>query len=282
MRPLFVALGVLLSVGAANLVNAQERFVERVQDLDLTDQQEAKIADIQKECQPKVQEAKQALGALVQEEVNKIREVLNAEQKQKVQALRDARGERADRQDRREECLAHAVANLKELDLTDAEMTKIGEIRTEFRPQMAKAVKELEGLLTDAQKQARENALASGKSRKEVLQALQLTAAQKEKVAAVGKELRATVRGELEQIQSVLSAGQEEKVQELRGERKERVRDRRAYRIANLPDLNLTAEQKTKIASIREEYRPKIQEAGNTLRAAARDGVQQIVAVIKG
>jgi len=46
--------------------------------------------------------------------------------------------------------------------------------------------------------------------------------------------------------------------------------------------LNLTEEQRTKIASIREEYRPKIQEAGNKLRAAARDEVEQLVAVVKG
>jgi len=279
MRTLSVGLAVLLSVGAANLANGQGRFAERVQDLDLTDQQEAKIADIQKASRPKVQEAAKALGALVKEEVEKIQEVLNAEQRQKVQALREDRDER---QDRREECLSHALANLKELDLTDAEMSKIGEIRGDIRPQMAKAVKELEGLLSDDQKKAREEALASGKSRRDVLQALKLTDAQKEKVASVGKDLRTVVREELEQIRGVLSAGQTEKVQDLREERSERVRDRRAHRIANLKDLNLTEEQRTKIASIREEYRPKIQEAGNKLRAAARDEVEQLVAVVKG
>jgi Spy/CpxP family protein refolding chaperone len=289
MKTLVVALGVLL-VGVASLANAQETFVERVQDLDLTDQQEAMIADIQKECQPKVQKAAEALRALAKEEVDQIHEVLTAEQKQKAQALREERGDRANRKERREnrrenrrdECLPHTLANLEEVDLTEAEMAKIEEFRSEFRPQIAKAIKELEGLLTADQKRAREEALASGQTRREMLQALKLTDAQKEKVTSAGKDLRAAVRGELEQIQSLLTTGQAEKVQELKNERKEQVRDRTAYRIANFKDLNLTEEQATKIANIRQEYRPRIQEAGNSLRAAARDAVSQVVAVIKG
>ena len=61
----------------------------------------------------------------------------------------------------------------------------------------------------------------------------------------------------------------------MKEERKERVRDRWACRVANLSDLNLTDEQKTKIAEIRQEYRPKVHEAGNKLRAAAREEVAQ-------
>jgi Spy/CpxP family protein refolding chaperone len=54
-----------------------------------------------------------------------------------------------------------------------------------------------------------------------------------------------------------------------------------AHRIANLKDLNLTDEQKTKIADIRKECRPKVHEAGNKLRAIVREEVEAIVAVIK-
>jgi len=68
----------------------------------------------------------------------------------------------------------------------------------------------------------------------------------------------------------------------LKEERKERVRDRWACRVANLSDLNLTDEQKTKIAEIRQEYRPKVHEAGNKLRAAAREEVAQILGVVRG
>ena len=105
---------------------------------------------------------------------------------------------------------------------------------------------------------------------------------QKEKLAAVAKDLRPVAREEMEKVRDVLSEGTKEQLADLREERKEQVRDRLAHRIANLQDLNLTDEQKTKIASIRQEYRPKVQEAGNKLRTSIRDEVEQIVAVIKG
>jgi hypothetical protein len=44
---------------------------------------------------------------------------------------------------------------------------------------------------------------------------------------------------------------------------------------------HLTEEQKTKAATIRDEYRPKIHEAGNKLRGLIKDEVKQIIAVIK-
>jgi Spy/CpxP family protein refolding chaperone len=280
MRKFSIALAALISLSAADLVNGQATIVvERIQDLDLADQEEAKIAEIQKASRPQVEEAAKAWGDLVKQEVDKIREVLTAEQRQKVQALKD---ERQERREEREENLARTLANLKALDLTDAEMTKVEAIREDFRPQVAKALKELDGLLTDAQKKARQEAVDSGKRRKEVLQALKLTDAQRDKVASVAKDLRGIVGDELEQIRDVFTAEQAEKVQQAREERKEQVRDRMAHRIANAKELNLTEEQKTKIADIRQEYRPKIQEAGNKLRAAVRDEVRQIVAVLKG
>ena len=47
-------------------------------------------------------------------------------------------------------------------------------------------------------------------------------------------------------------------------------------------DLNLTDEQEAKIADIRKEFRPKVQEAGNKLRATVREEVEAIGAVIEG
>jgi Spy/CpxP family protein refolding chaperone len=249
---------------------------ERIQDLNLTDAQEAKIADIRKQYRTKVQDEAKELNSLVKEEVDKIQAVLTPEQKEKVQAMKEERTER------REDCLAHRVANIKDLDLTDAEMTKIGEIRQEFRPKIAKVMETLSGTLTDAQKKAREEALTAGKPRKEVLEAIKLTDQQKEKVQTVAKEVAALCREEMEKIRDVLSAEQKEKLTELKDEAKERVRDRRAHAIANFKDLKLTDDQKTKIADIRKEYRPKVHEAGNKLRGTIREELEQIVAVIKG
>jgi Spy/CpxP family protein refolding chaperone len=278
-----VALAVGVSAYAALPALAEEKAAEkagvlgaRIQDLNLTDEQEAKIADIRKEYRPKVQEAAKDLAGVVKEEVEKVRGVLTPEQTKKVDA------DKEERQERRAEGLAERMAHFNELDLTGGEMEKIAEIRKEYRPRIEKALTGLEGLLTDDQKKARREALSAGKKRREVLQVLNLTDEQKEKVQAVCKEVAATVREEMEKIRDVLSAEQKEKLQDLKEERQERVRDRRVHRIANLRDLDLTDDQKAKIADIRKEFRPKVQEAGNKLRGTVREEVEAIIAVIKG
>lgn len=207
--------------------------------------------------------------------MGKIRDVLTAEQKEKIKALKE------EREECRDESLAHAIANLKELDLTDAEMAKIGEFRKDYRPKLLKSMKELDGSLTNEQKKVRTEALTEGKKRSEILEALKLTEEQKNKVVTVGKTVGSLVREEMEQIRDVLSASQKEQLGDLKEERKEQVRHRLPHRIANLKDLDLSDEQKTKLAEIRKEFRPKVQEVGNRLRAAIRDEVEQIVAVIK-
>jgi Spy/CpxP family protein refolding chaperone len=256
--------------------DAPAGLAERLQDLNLTEAQETKIAGIRKEYAPKVQEAAKELTGLIKEEVEKIQAVLTTEQKDKLKEMKDERAER------REECLAHGLCNLKELDLTDAEMTKLGDIRKEFRPKIVKAMESLSGILTDAQKKAREEALTAGKTRREVMEAVKLTDQQKEKVQAVAKEVTGLVREEMEKIRDVLTAEQKEKLQDVKDETRERVRDRRAHAIANFKDLKLTDDQKTKITDVRKDYRPKVHEAGNKLRGTVREEVEQIVAVIKG
>jgi Spy/CpxP family protein refolding chaperone len=251
-------------------------LAERIQDLNMTDEQESKIGDIRKEYGPKVQEAGKKLAALVKEEVEKIRAVLTPEQKEKVQAFR------AERKGRRAEGLAQRIARLREVDLTDGEMAQIAAIRKEYRPKIQKAMQELGSILTDEQKKARAEALKAGKKRREVLAALNLTDEQKEKVAAVCKQVHTLVREEVEKIRDVLSEEQKAKLLDLKEERKECVRDRLAHRIANLKDLNLTEDQMNQIGDIRKDYRPKVQEAGNALRGHVREEVEAIVAVFKG
>jgi Spy/CpxP family protein refolding chaperone len=121
----------------------------------------------------------------------------------------------------------------------------------------------------------------AGKKRAEVVASLNLTDEQKEKVAAVCKDVATLVREELEKMRDVLSAEQQEKLAVLKDERHDRVRDRMACAIANARELRLTDDQKNQIAAIRTEYRPKVQEAGNKLRAAVRQEVEAIVAVLK-
>jgi Spy/CpxP family protein refolding chaperone len=86
----------------------------------------------------------------------------------------------------------------------------------------------------------------------------------------------------MEKLRAVLSPQQKEKLQEVKEETKENVRDRMAYRIATLKDLNLTDVQKSEIAAIRKAYRPRVQEADSKLRATVREEVEAILAVLKG
>jgi len=251
------------------------RLAERVQDLDLTDDQEAKIADIRKEFRPRVAKEAKELAALVKDEVEKVRAVLTPKQREQLQAMKD------ERREMKFERLCERIAHLKELDLTDAEVAKIEGIRKEVRPQIEKVMARLEGLLTAAQKQAREEALKAGKSLREVRQALKLNDDQRQKVVAVARELRGLVRDEMTQIGDLLTESQKEKLAVLKDEVRDRVRDRMAHRVMNFRELNLTDAQKTSLANIRQEFRPRIHEAGNNLRATVREEVTAILAVLK-
>jgi Spy/CpxP family protein refolding chaperone len=253
----------------------RERLNETMADLDLTDEQETKIADVRKENRPKIQEAAKELAAVVKEEVEDIRGDLTAEQKEKIQSLKE------ERKGRRIEGLAARLAHLRDLDLTDAEMAQLEEVREECRPKIKSSMKELADVLTEEQKEARKKALEAGESRREVRESLNLTEKQREKVEAIGKELRSCVREELEKMRAVLSPEQREKLGEFRQERRERVRDRLAFAIGESAELNLTPEQRMKIAQIRQEFRPKIHEAGDKLRAAVRKEVSQILDIVK-
>jgi len=252
-----------------------ERMAATMADLNLTDEQETKIADVRKEDRPKIQDAAKELAGLVKEEVEKVREVLTPEQREKVRALRE------ERKERRIEGLAARIAHLRDIDLTDSEIAQIEEIRESYHPKVEGLMKQLSEVLTDEQKEAREKALKAGESRREVRESLSLTGEQRDKVESIGKELVGVVRDELEKMRNVLSSEQQEKLADLKEERRERVRDRMASVIANFKDIELTDDQKNKIMEIRQEFRPKVHEAGNKLRAAVRDEVTQIMEIVR-
>jgi len=282
-----IALALATSVGAAIGVaqTVRERpavgtgkakvLVVAIQDMELTDDQEAKIEAIRKEYRPKNEESAKELKNLVTEEVEQIRNVLTPEQRPKIREIME------ERREFKEEGLAHKIAALKELDLTDGELEKIAEIRKEYRPRMEEAIKQLEGVLTVAQKQAREEAIKAGKTRREALQALDLSSEQRTELQTNAKELKDLVGNELAKIRDVLTAEQKETLQDLRSERKELVRDRLAHQIASLRDLDLTSEQRDRLMNIRQEFRPKIQEAGNALRTSIGEEIGKILVVLK-
>jgi Spy/CpxP family protein refolding chaperone len=286
MRTLITVLALVAatSVWAAlrtNEANAGQRDVgggqaAKLQDLHLTDAQEAKIADIRKDFAPKVTDAAKKLGVLLKDEMEKARAVLTPQQQQKLQEFKD------ERKEFRAESLGEHMAHLGDMELTDAEVQKIADIRKDFRPKIEKALEGLRGLLSEEQKKSREQALASGMRRTEMLATLRLTDAQKEKVMNIGKDVASLLQGEMEKIRDVLTAAQQEKLDDLKDERREHIRDRMAHRMANLKELNLTQDQVNRLTEIRKEYRPRVHEAGNALRATVREEVQAILNAIKG
>jgi Spy/CpxP family protein refolding chaperone len=207
-----LAMSLCATIGVAQQIVTQKPVIDReqlqgqakmvwIQDLNLTDEQEAQIAAIRKEYRPKIEESAKELKNLAKEEVDQIKSVFTQEQKPKIQAMIE------EHKEFKEESLAQTVASLKELDLTEAEHAKIAEIRKEFRPKIDEAAKRLESLLNDTQKMARDEAVKSDKTRTQVLQSLNLTGAQKTELENVGKQLKDLVGNEVAKIQGVLTAG---------------------------------------------------------------------------
>jgi Spy/CpxP family protein refolding chaperone len=169
-----------------------ERLTEQIahlEEVDLTDAEEAKIAEIRKEFRPKIEKAMQGLDGiltdaqrktreegiksgmkcgqivaalkltdeqktkveavgkevrtLVHEELQKVHAVLTEGQKEQLKEIKEETREAV--RDRR----AHAIANFKELNLTDEQRTKIMEIRREFRPKVHEAGSKLRGTVRE-------------------------------------------------------------------------------------------------------------------------------------
>ncbi len=253
----------------------REPSVERIRDLNLTDAQEAAIAGIREEYAPRIEEAVANLESVVKDEVNQAKAVLTPEQRVKVMAMKD------EFKIWRFESAAERLAHLRDLDLTDDEVARLGAIRSEYRPKIVKALQGLKGILTPEQAKLREDGLKAGKPRSQVIASLKLTDEQKAKVEAVGDEVRTLVREELDKMKEVLNPEQQKKVAAMKEERREQTRDRFVFAMANYQDLNLTPEQKTKLEAIRSEYRPRVEDAGNQLRALVREEVTAIIAVLK-
>src|SRR5262249_51769067 len=103
-------------------LKAGKRRGEILKSLNLTDDQKAKVEAVCKE-----------VHTLVREELEKIRDVLTESQKEKLQDLKEERREHARSRH------AHAVANLKDLNLTDEQKTQIMDIRKTYHPKVHEA-----------------------------------------------------------------------------------------------------------------------------------------------
>src|SRR6185436_3864994 len=156
VRPVLTLLVAMLTTVPLAAQEARAILVQRIQELNLTDEQEAKIAEIQKAARPKV-------------EADKAMAVLTPQQKEKLAASKE------DRKELRAEGVSERLARLQELDLSDAQIAQFEAVRKDCRPELTKALEGLRGLLTPEQRSARQEALASGKKHREVLASLNLT-----------------------------------------------------------------------------------------------------------
>jgi Spy/CpxP family protein refolding chaperone len=255
--------------------SASAGAVERIRDLNLTESQEAAIAGIREEYAPKLEDAVTQLSTATEEARDAARDVLTPEQKIKLTSMKE------EGKIWRYQTMAERVAHLRDLDLTDDEMTKLANIRKEYRPKIVDALDDLKGILTPEQAKMREEGLKAGKSRREVFASLKLTDQQKTQVDAASDKVKALVREELSKMRDVLNPEQREKLAAMKEDRREEIRARTLFAIENLKELNLTDDQKTKLKAVHAEYGPRIEEAGNQVRAIVREELQAILGVLK-
>src|SRR5262249_7116812 len=97
MRILSAVLSLAVAMALCTNVHAQgarETLVERIQDLDLTDAQETKIAEIRKDFRPRVAKAVKEFATLVKDQLEKMQAVFTPEQKDRLRVMKDERRER--------------------------------------------------------------------------------------------------------------------------------------------------------------------------------------------
>src|SRR5688572_8379415 len=114
MKTVSLVLSLFVTIWASGTLAAEEvraALVERIQELNLTDEQETKIAEIQKAGRPKVEAAAKELAAVAKEEADKALAVLTPEQREKAAAAKE------ERQELRAEGVCEKLAHLQELDL---------------------------------------------------------------------------------------------------------------------------------------------------------------------
>jgi Spy/CpxP family protein refolding chaperone len=141
------------------------------------------------------QEQRDSLQALRETHRQQGREVLTPEQQAQIDELRAPRGDRGDR-------LARGWDVLEELDLTDAQQTELNQIREASRAEMA-------AVLTDEQRAAFQSGLAAGEPMPAVLRSLDLSDDQR-------ATLRTIVEDGLAEARDVLTPEQQAQIDELR------------------------------------------------------------------
>jgi len=177
-------------------------------------------------------------------------------------------------------------AMLDGVNLTDDQKAKVEAIKREYAPKFKEAWGKHDGILTEEQRKTRDEAMkaakASGKRgedvRKDVEAAVNLTDEQKAKMAEARKAGEVLRKEAREKIMAILTPEQKEQLKKSHEGMRGHPQMGRGGEM--LKGLNLTDEQNAKIAEIRKEYAPKLQEAGKDVDALRKEVHEKVLAYL--
>lgn len=220
-----------------------------LKELELTDEQKAKLKAVKEEYAPKFQ-------ALVKEVRGKVDEILTPEQKEqlkKARAKKERAGgghahdgqhakatetkakvqeprKKAERQGRVTVTVSplDRILTMQDLKLTDEQKTKLGALKTEYTAKLQNAWKATADVLTEEQKKARDAALKTareaGKKGRELMEAaqaaVQLTDAQKAELEKAREQAANMVKELREKVNEILTPEQKDTLRKTRGQKR--------------------------------------------------------------
>lgn len=132
-----------------------------------------------------------------------------------------ADGEKPQHGKRQQRATGDGMQWLDSLKLTDEQKAKVEEVKKEFAPKMEEASKKMQGILSEDQKKARDEAMKeardAGKTGRDVWQAglaaAKLTDEQKSKLADASKDLMSVAQERREKLLAILTPEQKEEAQ---------------------------------------------------------------------
>jgi Spy/CpxP family protein refolding chaperone len=142
---------------------------------------------------------------------------------------------------------------LNGLNLTDQQKSKLEEIRKEFGPKLSELSKKMQGIYTEEQKKARDEAVKAAReagknfieSRKAIEDAVKLTDAQKKTMEELRKEIGEVQKKMRDKVDTLLTSEQREQLQKAQEKIRERV------------ESLLSPEQKERLKKLREDRKER-------------------------
>lgn len=175
-------------------------------------------------------------------------------------------------------------AVLSGVSLTDEQKTQVEAVKQEYGSKFKEARSKIDGILTDEQRKVRDEAVkaarAAGKRGEEVWKdakaAVTLTDEQKTKMADARRSVEALRKEAREKLLAILTPEQKEHLHRPHQERPGHAA--MGHDSEMLDCLNLTEEQKAKIAELKKEYGPKIADARKATDALRNEVHEKILA----